>query len=130
MATFIKTSTRHARPPRSLNCEQIKDVDGRDKPGHDEMKNLPSDRLVVGADLLVRAKHVIDRLENFAHARVRYRALDHDHELRLVRGRPNQAPGAVLDGDAHPVDGDEIANVLAGDFFLFFARGLEMLNHL
>ncbi len=43
------------------------------------------DRLIVLADVGMRAQHRIHRLEHVAHARLRHRALDHHHQLGLVR---------------------------------------------
>ena len=51
----------------------------------DVTKKRRLDRLIVFADFLVRAQHRIDRLEHFAHPRLRGRALDHDDQFRLVR---------------------------------------------
>ena len=57
---------------------------------------MDSDRLVVFAHLGMRAQHGVHRLEHLAHARFRHRALDHHHQLGLVRGGAHQPPGAVL----------------------------------
>src|SRR5439155_19181371 len=75
-----------------------------------------SNRLIVSADLAMRAQHAVDGLEHVAHARLRYRALHNDDELRLVGGGAHQSPRAVRDGDAHAIHRDEIAN--------FFSRHL------
>jgi hypothetical protein len=43
-----------------------------------------SNRLIVRADLGMRPQHGVERLEHVAHPCLRDRALDHDHQLRLV----------------------------------------------
>src|SRR5471032_1293473 len=44
-----------------------------------------SNRLIIFADVLVRAQHGVDRLEHLAHARFRHRAFHHHDKLRFVR---------------------------------------------
>jgi hypothetical protein len=66
----------------------------------------PSDRLVVGPDLGVLAQDPVDRVEHRPHARFRRRALDDDHEFRLVRRRAHEPPGAILDRDPDAIDSD------------------------
>ena len=46
---------------------------------------IHSNRLIVGADLGMGAQHAVNRLEHVAHARLRHRAFDHHHQLRLDR---------------------------------------------
>jgi hypothetical protein len=46
-------------------------------------------RLIVLADFGVGAQHRIHRLEHVAHALFGNGALDHDHQFRLVGGRPH-----------------------------------------
>src|SRR5712691_876351 len=50
-------------------------------------------------------------------------------QLRLVGGGAHEAPGAVLDRDAYAVDGDEVADRLAGDLLAAALRRREMLHH-
>src|SRR5262249_39656843 len=69
------------------------------------VRERTSNRLIVGADLAMRAQHALDRLEHVAHARLRHRALHPHHQLRLVGGGANEPPGAVGHRDAYAVDG-------------------------
>src|SRR5436190_15287043 len=104
--------------------------------GADKSPNRPaparalSNSLVIGAHLGVCAQHRVDSLEHVAHARLRRRALDHNHQLRLVGRCTHQTPGAVLDRHAHAVDGDEIADRLTGDLVTLLPRRLEVLYDL
>ena len=58
-----------------------------------------------------------------------YRALDHHHQLRLVRGCAHETPGAVLDCYAHAIHGDQFADRLAGDLLAFRLGRFEVLHH-
>ncbi len=73
------------------------------------------DLLVVLADFGIFLQMRIDLVEHRAHPRFRHRAFAHHDQLRLVRGRAHQPPGAVLQGDAHAVDGDEPRDLLTGE---------------
>ena len=88
------------------------------------------DRLIIGADLRMLAQDRIDRLEHLAHPRFRHRAFDDDDKFRLVGGGAHEAPGAVFGHDAHAIDGDEIADFLAGDCLAFGLHGLECRDDL
>ena len=57
------------------------------------------------------AQHAVHRREHVPHALLRHRALDHDHEFRLVGGRPHQAPSPVGRCHAHPVHRHEIDDI-------------------
>src|SRR5260221_5081061 len=81
-----------------------------------EAKRGASNRLIVFAHVLVRADDGVHRLEHVAHAGLGDRALDHDHQLRLVRRRTHDGPSAVLYRHAHTVDSEELADVLADGF--------------
>src|SRR5260370_39590885 len=93
-----------------------------------EAKRGASNRLIVFAHVLVRADDGVHRLGHVAHAGLGDRALDHDHQFRLVRRRTHEGPSAVLYRHAHTVDSDEFADVLVGDF-LTFLFGLLKLRH-
>ena len=72
------------------------------------------------------AQHRIHRLEHVAHPRLADRALDHHNQFRLVGRCPHQTPAAILDRDAHAVDGDEIADLLPRDLLALFLQRLEV----
>jgi hypothetical protein len=57
------------------------------------------------------------------------RALHDYHELGLVRRR-RTSPRCILHHHAHAVDGDEIADRLAGDLLALRLGGLEMRHDL
>src|SRR5262249_19801913 len=56
-------------------------------------------------------------------------ALDHHHELGLIRRGTHQAPGAILEYDAHTVDGDQLAHALPGELAAICRELLEMVHH-
>src|SRR6202040_3365168 len=76
------------------------------------------------------AQDFIDRREHFAHPGFRDGALDYNHEFRLIRGGANKPPGAVHDGYAHAIDGDEIADFLAYKEFALRLHRLETFGYL
>src|SRR5262249_47619718 len=43
-----------------------------------------SNRLIISAHFQMWLQHAVDRMKPFSHARLGNRALDHDHNLRLV----------------------------------------------
>src|SRR5215468_10336205 len=86
--------------------------------------------LVVGANFLVGAQHVVERLEHVTHTGLGHRAFHDYHEFRLVGGGPDQAPGAVLNCDTYAIDRHEIADRLPRYSGALRLCRLEMLYHL
>src|SRR6202023_1614696 len=87
-------------------------------------------RLIIGTYFGVLAQDFVDCREHLPHSGFRDRALDDNHEFRLVRGGANKPPGAVHDGYAHAIDGDEIADFLAYKRFALRLHRLETFGYL
>ena len=67
--------------------------------------------------------------EHRAHLRLRHRAFHHHHQRRLVGGGADQAPGAVLQGHAHTIDGDKTNDLLAQNGFARLLQRFIFLRH-
>ena len=96
------------------------------RPGHRQSSNL----LVVLAHFRVIAQVHVDGLEHGLHHVFRRRAFAYDHELRLVRRRPHQAPCAVCQHDADAVYRDQFTDGLPGQLAAVRGNSLKVRHGL
>lgn len=75
-------------------------------------------------------QHNVHRLKHLVHPHFGERALGHHHhQLGQARRGAEQSPAAVGAGDPDTVDGDEIADRLAGDGVAVRLLEFKMLHH-